>query len=222
MRLWAALSLLLALAAGCASPSLAKLDSEDPDERREGVTDLACATLEEQESAEQRVAVAERARKLAHSDPNPAVRASAIRAAVKLGVAGVQPREAAQVCGEQLSPSVSKDAFVRLDAAEGLADLALRAPGDEATRAAIRQEALDGLKNALRADDDRDIRISAARSLGDMRANEAVPDLIQALHDETPDVRYHAERSLVKITGVDKGPNFEDWASWAKDRESGR
>src|SRR5262245_4883816 len=172
MRRWAALSFVIALAAGCASPSLARLDSEDPDERREGVTDLACTAVEDHELNDFRVSVAERARKLAHSDPNPAVRASAIRAAVRLGVVGVQPREAAQTCGEQLSPSVSKDGFVRLDAAEGLAALALQAPGDEATRAAIRQEALDGLKNALRADDDRDIRIAAARSLGDMRANE--------------------------------------------------
>lgn len=219
MRRSAASLLVLALAVGCSSADLGRLDSADPDERRDGMTDLACATLDDADHAEMRSSVAERARKLAHADPNPAVRSSAIRAAVKLGLAGVQPREAAQTCGEQLS--ASKDPFVRLDAAEGLAALARSAPGDEATRAAVREEALDGLRKAL-VDEDRDLRIAAARELGNLRANGAVGDLIGALRDETPDVRYHAQRALVKITGIDKGPTFEDWAGWARDREGGR
>src|SRR5258706_113802 len=137
MRPWTILFIIL-LASGCSSRGMTRLDSDDPDERREGLTELSATSLE--------------------------------------------------------GPDVAQRA-----------------------RAAVREEVVEGLRKALRADDDRDVRLVAARELGRLRANDAVPDLIQAMRDETPDVRYHAQRSLVKVTGIDKGPTYDDWANWKRE-----
>lgn len=221
----AAMIVVVSLASGCAA-QLANLDADDPDERREAVLELADRALRQRDPAFQ-VTVAERARKLIASDPNPAVRGAAIEAARRLAIAGTQPREAAQAFSdtlvaykeEHVRPEAA--AFLRLVAVEALASTARHAPGDEATKQAISKEAIDSLRRALFGDDDRDVRIACARELGELKADEAKGELVRALRDETPDVRYHAQRSLVKITGVDKGPTFEDWERWLKKEGGG-
>lgn len=215
----AASLLLLSTLGGCAGPSLAELDADDPEDRRDAVRELARRSVERDDQKELRPAVAERARKLARSDPNPAVRAAAIRALARLVLAGVQPREGTQVLAEQVG--VSRDEFVRIDAATTLAEVCAGVTGDEAFKKWVREESVDALKKALRIDSDRDVRIVCARELGNLRAAEAKAELVGALRDETPDVRYHAQRALVTIAGEDKGATPEEWERWLK-LEAGR
>jgi HEAT repeat protein len=80
--------------------------------------------------------------------------------------------------------------------------------GDEAVRI---------MCEALKSDTDLDVRLAAARVLGDLKDPKAAPVLGLALDEPFPALRYRAIESLKKISGKD----FEDLTSWREYAQGG-
>ncbi|HVY60476.1 MAG TPA: hypothetical protein VHF22_02435, partial [Planctomycetota bacterium] len=59
-----------------------------------------------------------------------------------------------------------------------------------------------------------ELRVAAARALGQLRAWAAVPDLARGLLDEAPAVAAGCQRALLGITGVACPPRPELWLEW--------
>ena len=81
--------------------------------------------------------------------------------------------------------------------------------GDEATRI---------LCETLKSDTDLDVRLAAARVLGDLKDPKAVPALGLALDEPFPALRYRTIESLKKISGKE----FEDLKSWREYAQGGQ
>src|SRR5258708_1039608 len=69
----------------------------------------------------------------------------------------------------------------------------------------------------LKTDTDIDVRLAAARVLGDLKDPKARPVLGLALDDPYPAMRYRAVESLKKISGKD----FDDLTSWREYAQGG-
>jgi hypothetical protein len=80
--------------------------------------------------------------------------------------------------------------------------------GDEATRI---------MCETLKSDTDLDVRLAAARVLGELKDPKAVPVLGLALDEPFPALRYRAIESLKKISGKE----FEDLKSWREFAQGG-
>ncbi len=134
-------------------------------------------------------------------DPDPAVRAAALRA-----LAGNAPPEMAPVLIKALE---DEDAFVRREAAQGLQRLHHR-------------DAVDPLIERLDGEQEQDaqVRAEAARTLGQFPEPRVLQALIAALDDPQLAVDRNAAQSLRTLTGQDFGVSRAEWARWAG--ESGR
>ena len=80
--------------------------------------------------------------------------------------------------------------------------------GEEATRI---------MCETLKTDTDLDVRLAAARVLGDLKDTKALPVLGLALDEPFPALRYRAIESLKKISGKE----FEDLKSWREYAQGG-
>ena len=64
-------------------------------------------------------------------------------------------------------------------------------------------------------------RQNAARILADVAGKRAIPELLQLLNDSNGEVRFHAARCLIRLTGQRFGKNAQAWRTMQpKDRES--
>jgi HEAT repeat protein len=66
----------------------------------------------------------------------------------------------------------------------------------------------------LRASKDPKARRNVAWALGEVHDKRAISPLIQALNDESEDVRYQAAKALATITGQDFGNDSAKWREW--------
>ena len=162
-------------------------DLDDADRRRKGVVGLA---KKDWAARDQRIlnGFAD----IAKNDPDASVRSAAVRALGSSGDSAYVDTLAAAL--SDISTSVRWDAAVALDQNPGqpaIAPLSKRAIGD----------------NSL------DVRMACAKSLRHYREKQVVRTLVMCLEDREFGVRYAAHRSLVEITGSDRGAEYEDWLS---------
>ncbi|MBI5725953.1 MAG: HEAT repeat domain-containing protein [Planctomycetes bacterium] len=123
-------------------------------------------------------------------DPDPGVRAAAVKA---LGKSGRKD------CLNDLVRAMSdKDDMVRWNAAIALDKI-------------IGAEAIKPLREHAIGDSLADVKISCVKALRHYRNDEAFRTLVQCLDDDIFAVRYQAHDSLVQMTGSDKGYRPEDW-----------
>jgi HEAT repeat protein len=67
------------------------------------------------------------------------------------------------------------------------------------------------LANALRTDENIDVRLAAAEALGKTKSREAIQSLIVALDDRDPALQYAGVQAMKAITGEDYGPDVQTW-----------
>ncbi len=155
---------------------------------------------------------------IARSDPSVSVRCAAIRQ-----VAESRRPVATDVLAEILIEAAGSQAWMRVreDALNSLYFLQRNnaiAPGDEPHLAKL-------AKKILETDESRDARIAATRLLGEYQSREGLSALMGALRDPDFGVVYHAEKSLVRLTGVENGRSLRAWHAWlseTKDPFAGR
>ena len=97
---------------------------------------------------------------------------------------------------------------------------AVRVESVLALRALGGTEALNALRVALREDTNREVRLAAARELGELGddSNQTADALIAGLKDNSPDVRSNARNSLAKLLGGDHGVTAAAWQKWLDER----
>lgn len=131
-------------------------------------------------------------------DPDPTVRAAALRALGMHGKASDVPR----IVPYLDDPS----ALVRWEAARALQRL-------------HHQAAIEPLIATLREDPDPDVRVAAADALAQYPKRKVFRALVGALTDPSYAVASQARQSLVTLTSKDFGTHTDDWLAWARDRE---
>jgi hypothetical protein len=133
-------------------------------------------------------------------EPSPAVRVTAVRILRHL-----EARDAEGLVRSCLLAGARQDpsAAVRVESV-----LALRAFGGE--------KALGALRVALREDADGEVRLAAARELGELGdgSEQTTSALIAGLKDNNTDVRNNARNSLTKLLGGDHGVTAAAWRRW--------
>jgi HEAT repeat protein len=72
------------------------------------------------------------------------------------------------------------------------------------------------LSGVLASDVDKDVRLAAARALGQSRDAAAAPALGNALEDPDPAMQYVAVTSLHNVTGKDLGNDVDRWRAYVK------
>jgi len=77
-------------------------------------------------------------------------------------------------------------------------------------------EAVDALTRALASDTNLDVRLAAARALGETRSPRAVAPLGEALSDADPALQFRAVESLRAVSGRDFGDDLGAWQQFAK------
>ena len=77
-------------------------------------------------------------------------------------------------------------------------------------------EAATVLGGVLRSDIDTDVRLAAARALGQTKHPAAVAALGEVLEDRDPAMQYRAVKSLRKITGEDFGNDVNQWRQYVR------
>ena len=77
-------------------------------------------------------------------------------------------------------------------------------------------QAVKLLSEALRSDVDADVRLAAAKALGETKNPAAVAALGEALTDADPAMQYRAVLSLKKVTGKDLGNDVDRWQQYVK------
>lgn len=160
-------------------------DAASADNRRVGINELVENDFARNEPYTTRY------RQIFLGDPDPLVRASALRA---LNLS--RDVEAADLYVKALA---DPDVQVRLEGAKALANMPT-------------PDAMDPLLKVLSApDEDQDVRIAAANALKHYPRRDVARALVAALDQRTFGVAWQARRSLRQITGVDYA--FDD-AAW--------
>ena len=72
------------------------------------------------------------------------------------------------------------------------------------------------LSDTLRGDVEADVRLAAAKALGEGKNQQAVAALGEALNDADPAMQYRAMLSLQQITGKDLGSDLSRWQQYVK------
>lgn len=80
-------------------------------------------------------------------------------------------------------------------------------------------DAADFLGETLASDTNVDVRIAAAKALGEMGDPRAVPHLAIALEDPDPALQFRAVAAMRNITGEDLGNDVNAWREYAKNPE---
>lgn len=189
------------LAAGCSSApkEVEELHAKEAKDRISAATTLSekvAAKDEDYEPHRQEIAAA--LRRLL-DDPSALVRQVAIDA-----IAKVEGGAAAPAIADRLR---DQDAWVRLAAVRALGDLGAQG-SVEAIAARLRQDGPDAEENP-------DVRRTAAQALAKLKNDKALRDLYGALSDRVPAVRYNAYLALKAITGEDFGEDPKAWRARA-------
>jgi HEAT repeat protein len=77
-------------------------------------------------------------------------------------------------------------------------------------------QAVQLLAEAMRSDVDADVRLAAARGLGETKNKESVNALGEALSDSDPAMQNRAMASLKAVTGKDLGNDVNRWQAYVK------
>ncbi len=181
------------------------VSSEDPDVRRDAVTEIADSKKYDQEWAIKGFVA------IALLEDNAQTRCVAIRALARTG----DPRAVDTMlkilhAHEHPKEVFPPDALARWDATKALADLSARDLVPEEHKTAVHETLLD----RLRLDSDRHVRLAAARGLGCYPSLASVEVLIMGLRDEDFAVAHQCETSLVKLTGHTHDANALAWEEW--------
>ncbi|MEX2671548.1 MAG: HEAT repeat domain-containing protein [Phycisphaeraceae bacterium] len=162
----------------------------DPDRRRRAVNTLASAPWGGE-------ATYLRTYRLLVDDPDPTVRAACLRALARHGY----PSDVSAI-----TPYLrDRTSFVRWEAAMALERL-------------HHPDAVDPLVATLREDEDADVRLAAARALGQYPQDRVFETLVGALNDRQYSVVRQAARSLRLLTGADIGDSNSAWLAWADEQ----
>jgi HEAT repeat protein len=222
-----AISLLLALPAGCAHEAGSKswfsrknsrdytnmaLEADSPDERRKGVNGLAASS---DATSDWAVKVFDT---IARTDTNAAVRCAAVKA---LSVSAL-PESTATIIKILKTPSETfpdvKPATpaLRWEAAKVLNVMAA-AQIDNKTQ---EQEILKLLLDRLGKETDRNVRLEYIDTLA-MFPQRPVPEtLVDTLGEEDFAISRAAEKSLIALTGVTHHQNPQQWRDWLAKNEN--
>jgi HEAT repeat protein len=111
-------------------------------------------------------------------------------------------------------PGVSADAVLK--AAMNDSDVEARMAACEAWGRHHDEQAVQILSTAMHGDADSDVRLAAAKALGDTMHPTAVKPLGDALDDTDPAMQYRAVLSLKKVTGKDFGNDVNRWQQYVK------
>jgi hypothetical protein len=163
-------------------------DADSPDNRREGIYKLATYSFAH------RPPYTTRYEQMAQVDPDPTVRAAALRAC-----SISSDTRATSVFVSGLS---DKSYLVRLEAAKGLCNL----PDPNAAPALLRM--------ALNADENRDVRIAATDALKYYRTQEVARGLVNLLADRDFGLNFQARRSLIYMTHKDFAFDQGKWLGY--------
>lgn len=125
--------------------------------------------------------------------------------------------EAVKALGEINSPT----------AIEGL-KTASKDPSDDVRLTAIKawskktqnKDAIFALQSAVASDTSHDVRIAAARGLGEFRGPQAEEALTLAINDRDPAIQLSAANSLEKVTGQPFGPDIKQWREYMTNRSN--
>jgi hypothetical protein len=82
-------------------------------------------------------------------------------------------------------------------------------------------QAVELLSEMLKSDVDADVRMAAAKALGETKNLAATAPLGQALNDPDPAMQYQAVLSLKKATGKDLGDDVARWQRYVKGEPPG-
>ncbi len=166
-------------------------DVYDADKRRNAVAQLSAASFGGEEPYV-------RMYRLLLSDPDASVRAASIKA---LGLHGAPEDVSALIAGLD-DPA----GFVRWETALTLQKL-------------HHPDAVAPLLKAMAQDTEPDVRMAAARALGQYAERRVYDGLVGALDDADFGVVEAAHDSLVTLTGYDFGSDASLWVVWAQRRE---
>lgn len=108
--------------------------------------------------------------------------------------------------GEALEPTDD----VRWDAAEALVSMQAKGLLNEQDQSAACQLFIQ----FLRSDRSRNVRVTAARALGEFKDRQVFPPLIEALRNKDFMIADNAERSLMALTGTTHDYDAEAWSQW--------
>jgi hypothetical protein len=140
---------------------------------------------------------------IAKSDPSSSVRALAVHNLGRLNDPKVWP-----VLAQAMDDA---DDRVRFEAAWGLSQNTL-------TRSPENAEALNAVQKALlrglASDRNVDVRLNAARALGQLQDSTVLMALIAALKDTDFAIKYESEQSLIRLTGRTFHGNAGKWLTW--------
>lgn len=163
-------------------------DTKSADTRRRGINDLARWDFAQEGP------YVKRYRQIAQDDPDPLVRATALRALNRARDPDARPLFIAAL----RDPNVE----VRLEAAKGLAHL----PDANA--------AVPLTRVVSNAEEDKDVRIAAAEALKYYKSVEVARALISRLNERDFGVAWQSRRSLRKLAGKDLGYDEAAWLAY--------
>jgi len=179
--------------------SLVALKSSNADDRYRGLVELEKSKAFHDEWAVKVMIV------IARTDPSSSVRALAVH-----NLGRVNDTRVWSTLFDAMDDS---DDRVRFEAAWALAQTSFTDPRSEADKT-IAQKAPTMLIRALASDPCLDVRINAARALGQFKNHQVLLALIAALKDNDFAVRFEAERSLIRLTGKTFQGNSGKWLAW--------
>jgi len=183
------------------------LQEDDPDRRRQAVRAIARSDVVAQQWAIKAFET------IARTDPDPQVRCAAIRA---LGRSGDSTAVAPllMILNWRDDPTrvpYPPDDEVRWDATAVLANLA----GWQLVTDQDEPQARSTFARLLQEDENRNVRLEAARGTGCLSADRAALDvLVTGLTDRDFGVVYECERSLIKLTGMTFDYDPQAWTDW--------
>ncbi len=148
------------------------------------------------DSPEQRLITDQLAKQI-QVEPDPLVRQAVVRA-----IAQFRTPMAQQVLEAGLA---DEDDAVRVACCQALGKRAVAGVSDPG------HNSVPALANALRTDENIDVRLAAAEALGKIKSPEAIQSLAVALDDRDPALQYVGVQSMKSITGQDYGPDVEAW-----------
>ena len=194
------LCIVAALAGGCGHAStfgptteelLGRLDSPDPDVRREAIAELSEPRGGREGKFPELYATFT-------ADEDATVRSAALRALGRCEASEQMGAVTAALDDEV--PAVRRDAAVALDSV-------------------IADEAVEPLSRAALEDPSIGVRVAAVRALRHYRRPGVLATLMEALDDPEFSVRHQAGRSLAELTGEDAGTDARRWRRILAEKE---